>query len=121
MQDQIRVVVHFEIKPGGLAEFERLARQAVDHVDAHEPETSTYDWYIADDGNNARIYEVYESPEALLTHLMGKVGTEILGPITQVATMTAVDIYGKPSEQLIEAASNFPATVFGERLIGLTR
>ena len=121
MQNQIRVVAHFEINPGGRAEFERLAKQAVAYADAHEPETSTYDWYIADDGMNARIYEVYESPQALLTHLTGKIGTEILAPIMQVAPMTTVEVFGTPSEQLIEAARSFPATLYGERLTGLTR
>lgn len=121
MENQIRVVAHFEVNPGGRAEFQRLAEEAAAYADGNEPRTLIYDWYIADDGKTARIYELYESPEALLTHLAGSVGTEILPPIMKVAPMTAVEVFGRPSDELVAAASNFPATLFGERLAGLTR
>lgn len=121
MESQIRVVAHFEINPGGRAEFERLAKEAAAYADEHEEGTITYDWYIADDGKTARIYERYESSEALLAHLAGKVGTQILPPIMQVAPMTSVDVYGRASDQLQSVAENFPAILFGERLTGLTR
>lgn len=121
MDNQIRVVAHFEINPSERDEFERLAKQAATYADENEPGTLTYDWYVANDEKTARIFELYESSEALLAHLGGKVGTEILPPIMQVAPMTAVDIFGRASEQLIAAAQNFPATLFGERLTGLSR
>lgn len=121
MDNQIRVVAHFEINPGERVEFERLAREAAAYADESEPGTLTYDWYAADDDKTARIYELYESSEALLAHLGGKVGTEILPSIMQVAPMTAVEIFGRASEQLTAVAQNFPATLFGERLTGLTR
>lgn len=121
MQHQIRVVAHFEVNPGGRAEFQRLAEEAAVYADANEPGTLIYDWYIADDGKTARIYELYESSEALLAHLAGKVGTEILPPIMQVAPMTGVEVFGRPSDELIAAARSFPATLFGKRLTGLNR
>lgn len=121
MDNQIRAVALFEINPGERIEFERLAQQAAAYADENEPGTLTYDWYVADDDKTARIYELYESSEALLAHLGGKVGTEILPPIMRVAPMTAVDVFGPASEQLIEAAQNFPATLFGERVTGLSR
>lgn len=121
MGNRIRVVVHFEINPGERDEFERLAKEAAAYADGNEPGTLTYDWYVASDEKSARIFELYESSEALLAHLGGKIGTEILPPIMQVAPMTAVDIFGRASEQLIAAAQNFPATLFGERISGLSR
>lgn len=121
MENQIRVVAHFEINPGGRAEFERLAKEATAYADEHEEGTLIYDWYVADDGKTACIYELYESPVALLAHLAGKVGTEILPPIMQVAPMTGVEVFGRPSDELIAAARSFPATLFGERLTGLNR
>lgn len=121
MGNQIRAVAHFEINPGERIEFERLAKEAAAYADGNEPGTLTYDWYVANDDKTARIYELYESSEALLAHLGGKVGTEILPPIIQVAPMTAVDIFGRASERLVAVAQNFPATLFGERLTGLSR
>lgn len=121
MGNQIRVVAHFEINPGERNAFEGLAKQAAAYADGNEPGTLTYDWYVANDDKTARIYEQYDSSEALLAHLGGKVGTEILPPMMRIAPMTAVDIFGRASEQLIAVAQNFPATLFGERLTGLTR
>lgn len=118
---KIRVVAHFEINPGGRSEFERLAKEAAGYADENEPETLVYDWYVADDGETARIYEVYESSEALLAHLGGKIGTEILPPIMKAAPMTRVDLFGPASDQLVAAAGNFPATLFGGRFTGLSR
>lgn len=119
--DQIRVVAHFDIQPGQRAEFERLVNEAATYADENEPETLIYDWYIADDDSTARVYELYESSDALLAHLGGKIGTEILPPIMGVAPMTSVEIYGKASDQLAAAAQNFPAILFGERLAGVNR
>lgn len=121
MDHELRVVARFEINPGGRAEFERLAKEATAYANGHEEGTLTYDWYIAGDGKTAHIYERYESSEALLAHLAGDVGTKILPPIMQVAPMTSVDVYGRTSDQLKAVAENFPAVLFGERLIGLGR
>lgn len=120
-EDQIRVVAHFEIQPGQRDEFERLAREASSFVAENEEDTLIYDWYIADDGTTARIYELYTSSEALLTHLGGKVGTEILPPMMQIAPMTHIDLFGRPSEALEAAAGNFPATLYGEPFAGVNR
>ena len=121
MDAGLRVVAHFEINPGGRAEFERLAKEATAYADEHEEGTLAYDWYIAGDGKTARIYERYDSSKALLAHLIGKVGTQILPPIMQVAPMRSVDIYGRISDQLEAVAEKFPAVLFGERLTGLSR
>lgn len=120
-EDQIRVVAYFEIKPGQRGEFERMANEACSFVADNEEGTLIYDWYVADDDTTARLYELYDSSEALLAHLAGKVGTEILPPMMEIAPMTRVDLFGRPSEGLKAAAQNFPAVLYGDKIAGVDR
>lgn len=118
---RIRIVAYLELTPGKQDKFEELVRQAVDYVSASEPETLIYDWYVSDDGTSARIYELYESAEAVLTHLGGKAVSEILPSIIEFAPLTRIEAFGKPSDQLVSAASQLPVTFYGEAFAGLDR
>lgn len=118
-ENQIRAVAHFEIQPGSRAEFETLAKEAANYCDTDEPGTLIYDWYIGEDGTSARIYELYESSEAILAHLGGKVGTEMLPKIMEVAPLTKIEAFGSPSQQLVKAVEALPVIFYGKAVAGM--
>ena len=120
-ENQIRIVAHFEIHDGRQADFEKLAKEAAEYADANEPGTLIYDWYVADDGTKARIYELYTSSDAVLAHLGGKIVTEMFGPLMQTATLTGIEAFGRPSDKLVAAAESLPVTFYGEAFAGVDR
>lgn len=120
-ESQIRIVAHFEVHDGRQADFEKVAKEAVEYADANEPGTLIYDWYVADDGTRARAYELYASSDAVLAHLGGKIVTEMFGPLTQTAKLSAIEVFGPPSDNLVAAAERLPATLYGEAFAGVDR
>jgi hypothetical protein len=56
------------------------------------------------------VRETYQNSQAVLTHL-GMVG-DILGPVVEVGGGVEIEIFGRPSEELVQAVEAFRPTYY---------
>lgn len=120
-QGQMGVVAHFAIHAGRHDDFEEAARDATAFVQTNEPDGLIYDCHIADDGTSAAVYEVWASPEAVLAHLQGTVGADVLPRMLSAAEMTSVDLFGPATPELLATVEGLPVTAYGTAFAALDR
>ncbi len=65
---QTTLLVAFGIKPGRSEDFKAAADTLFAKVQATEPETLRYEYYLAEDGASCVSIEVFEDPEAFIFH-----------------------------------------------------
>ncbi len=103
--EQLQVSAIFpNIAPDNIAEFKRVAADAL-KITADDPGVLQYDWFFNADETRCVVREIYASSEAVLGHL-GMVG-DILGPVVELGGGLEIEIYGSPSEQLLQAIEAF--------------
>jgi quinol monooxygenase YgiN len=117
MSDRVSFVLELDVEPGKLDELRNVMQDMV-ALTRSEPGTLSYEWFLSDDGTACHIYERYADPEAVLAH--GTTFPENLWERFQTFRPTRLTVYGKASEALREAISEFrPA--FLEPLGGFVR
>ena len=89
--EEVRFVIDIEIADP--ARFKELVLECVE-ISRQEPGTLVYDWYIDETGTKGRLYEAYESMDALRTHTRGRVFSEVGPVLMEVCTFTHVDAFG---------------------------
>ena len=108
--EHIQVTATFpKITPDNLDEFKRLAGEALKIV-AGEPGALQYDWFFNADESVCVVRETYENSDAALAHI-GNVG-EILGPVVQLGGGLELELFGSPSDQLVQALGAFSPTCY---------
>ena len=118
MTDYLRVHVELSIPEGKIDEFKRMSDEIVGTVEANEPNTFTYEWYISDDNKKCNVVETFKDSEAMMAHL-GDVG-ESLGKLSEIAQLTGMMVYGHASDELRQALDPFRPEIF-ERWTGVSR
>ena len=98
------------ISAAGLAEFKRVAAEAL-AVTKTEPGTLQYDWFFSADESVCVVRETYADSDAVLAHL-GNVGP-LLAPLIDLGGGIKVEVFGSPSQQLLEATAALQPMVFG--------
>lgn len=106
----LRIIVHLNISPERLDTFKGMAQDIVSNVEADEPLTNGYEWYISDNGKNCYVAECYQNSDALLNHLEN-VG-DALGPLLDIAPLSEMIVFGSPSDTALEVLSGFGAKIF---------
>lgn len=88
-----------------------------------EPRTKSYRWYPSDkDNKNCIVSELYESSDAALAYLNGKVVEDILVPqIFTISKITRFESYGNPSKELEEELAKLSSNNYHSLRIGFTR
>jgi quinol monooxygenase YgiN len=118
MTDYIRANAELSIPAGKIDEFKKLAAELIKKVEANEPNTLSYEWFLSDDESKCYVLEIYKDSEALMAHL-GDIG-EMMGPFLELAPLTRLELYGSPSDEVRQALEPF-GTKFFEHWNGLTR
>jgi quinol monooxygenase YgiN len=116
--DQFRLVVHQNIRQGGLEAFKNLAEEMTRGVEADEPGTLCYEWYVSDDGSDCYLVEAYTDSDALLRHLKN-VGDK-LHAMMDISPLLELIVLGSPNQELRETLTGLGAK-FYPRFIGCTR
>jgi len=88
--------------------FKQLAAELGAKVEADEPGTEAYQWFLTEDGGYAMLYEQYESSEAFLTHL-GNV-TPVMDRFMAAMDIEAVLAFGDINDAARGALDSFGAT-----------
>jgi hypothetical protein len=100
MADPILVVDTSEIESGNVAEVRRLFADLVAFVDEHEAEPLVYCVYFDETGTRMTVAQIHPSSESMERHL--DVVGPLFRPLADLLRLTRVDLYGTPSERLLE-------------------
>ncbi|NNE70906.1 MAG: hypothetical protein HKN29_11170 [Rhodothermales bacterium] len=103
----VSYIVEFNIKDGKVDEFKALAHGFIKEVEANEPGTLGYEWYLGD-GGRCLIQETFEDSAALLTHL-GNVGPS-LPKLLEIAPIAGINVLGEVSDDARAALAGLGAT-----------
>jgi quinol monooxygenase YgiN len=106
--EEVRFVIDIEVKD--VERFKEVVQKCVE-VSRNEPGTLVYDWYIDEEKGRARLYEAYESLDAVKAHAAGPVFTDVGLPLMEIANFVHMDAFGDVGEFLKRPL--WPTTVWG--------
>jgi quinol monooxygenase YgiN len=96
--------IHFRalvtILKGKREEYKKLVQDMSRMVEANEPGTLHYQFYLNRDETKCIVNEIYANSEATLAHINGVASQTILPKIHKVSRISKLDVYGNPSKEL---------------------
>jgi quinol monooxygenase YgiN len=96
--------IHFRalvtIVKGKREEYKKLVQEMSRTVEANEPGTLHYQFYLNRDETKCIVNEIYADSEATLAHINGVASQTILPKIHNVSRISRLEVYGNPSEEL---------------------
>ena len=107
--EEVRFVIEIEVTD--VARFKETVARCVE-VSRTEPGTLLYDWYLDEAAGTARLYEAYESLDALRTHAKGPVSTDVGVPLGECSRFIHVDAFGDLGD-MTERPTFWPTTFWG--------
>lgn len=122
--DQVQYVVEFVIKPGKLDDFKALARELVERVEAEEPGTKSYQWYLSPNGMRCHLHQWYEDSAAFVAHARGDAVADLLPRLLEVSTMSEITFFGNPSAEaakVLERLAHRTTVTKNDWFAGFTR
>ena len=99
-QNQIHFRAEFTIEPGKIEEFKKLVQDMSRTVEANEPDTIDYQFYLNETETKCIVHETYVNSEAALVHNASVASQIILPKIFSVSKISRFDVYGNPSKKL---------------------
>ena len=118
MTNHIRAIAEVSIPEGKMNEFKKLAAEIIDKVEATEPNTLSYEWFLSNDQSKCYVVQSYKDSEAVMAQL-GNI-RDLSGPLHVVAPLTGLMIFGSPSDELRQAVKHVGPKIF-EHWNGVTR
>jgi quinol monooxygenase YgiN len=98
--NRIHIGAQFIVKEGKIDEFKKLIKDMGRMVEANEPDTIGYEFYLNSDETKCIVHETYVNSEAALAHASSIASQTILPKIFNVASVSRFDVYGSPSKEL---------------------
>jgi quinol monooxygenase YgiN len=106
--NQIHFRAEITIEEGKIEEFKKLVQEMSRVVEANEPDTINYQFYLnRDDETKCIVHETYANSEAVFAHNAGIASQTILPKIFSVSRISRFDVYGNPSEELQKVLTSF--------------
>lgn len=105
--DQIHFRAEFIVEEGKIKEFKKLVQDMSRVVEANEPDTINYKFYLNKDETKCIVNEIYANSEAVFAHNTGVASQTILPKIFNVSRISRFDVYGNPSEELQKMLTSF--------------
>ncbi|MFA9417289.1 putative quinol monooxygenase [Natrinema sp. HArc-T2] len=99
MSDVIVYVDQSTVRDGKLDELKAAMSDLVDFVDANEPDILSYDVYFSDDGTQMAVVHTHADSASLAYHM--EVAGPKFPPVGEFIDLEAIDVYGRPSEELV--------------------
>ena len=104
---QIQFRAEFTIQEGKIEEYKKLVQKMSRVVEANEPDTISYHFYLNRDETKCVVYETYANSEAVFAHNNGAASQTILPNIFNVSKISKFEVYGNPSEELQKVLTSF--------------
>jgi quinol monooxygenase YgiN len=108
-QTHFRVEFTIEGGEGKTEEYKKLVQDMSRVVEANEPDTINYQFYLNRAGTKCIVLETYANSEAVLAHITGIASQTILPKILSVSRISRFDVYGNASEKLQKSLARFGA------------
>lgn len=118
MGADVQFVLELEIADGGLDAFKECAQSACALVEASEPQTVSYRWFLNADETKCYIIEWYPNAEVIPAHL--ELVGPTLGEMLKVCKITRFEVFGDLSANAQAALQAAGAATYGA-WIGFTR
>ncbi len=106
----VAYVVELTIEEGKQDAFKQKAAKYIEQVEAGEPGTLAYQWFLAEDGSRCLLYENFADSNALLAHL-ANVGPS-LPDLLAIAPITRFEVLGEASADARAALADFGTVHF---------
>jgi hypothetical protein len=100
MLDLLVYVDTSDVREGALEELKPAIKTLVEFVEANEPRLIAYNVYLSEDRTKMTVLSVHPDPASLEYH-MAVVGP-LLRRFVDLVTLSAIHIYGEPSERILE-------------------
>jgi quinol monooxygenase YgiN len=105
MPGPIVFISHNSVKEGMLDEFRDAFGQVAQALDAEKPGTVVFLAFASDDGSEVSVVHVFPDADAMGQHLQGV--QERMGTAAEFIQTKGYEIYGSPSEPVLEAMRGF--------------
>ncbi len=105
--NQIHFRAEFTIEEGKIDQYKKLVQEMSKAVEANEPDTIGYQFYLNRAETKCIVHETYTNSEAVLAHNSGVASQTILPKIFSVSRISRFEVYGKPSEELQKVLTSF--------------
>jgi len=103
----------FTIEVGKIEEHKKLVQEMSRAVEANEPDTISYQFYLNRDETKCIVEETYAHSEAALAHNNSIASKTIIPKIRNISRTSKFEVYGKPSEELQKVLASFnPQTYY---------
>lgn len=109
---QIHFRAEFTIQEGKVQEYKKLVQDMSRVVEANEPDTIEYQFYLDSDETKCIVHETYASSEAVLAHNTCVASQTILPKIFSVSRISRFEVYGNPSEELRKLLTSFSPQIY---------
>ena len=106
---ELYLVARFSIQRGKLDAFRELAGLCMDSTRNKDSGTLQYDWFFNGDQTECIVLERYRDSNAILEHATNL--GHLLEDISAIGD-PVFEIYGNPSEELLDATGELPIRVF---------
>jgi len=110
--NQIHIRAEFFIKEGKMEEYKNLVQDMSRAVEANEPDTVDYHFYLNKDETKCIVHETYANSEAVLAHNNSVASKTILPKIFSVSKISRIEVYGNPSEELQKVLKSFGSQTY---------
>jgi quinol monooxygenase YgiN len=111
-RNQLHFRAEFTIKEGKIDEYKKLVQEMTRVVEANEPDTVSYQFYLNSDETKCIVLETYANSEAALAHNASVASKTILPKIFGVSRISGFDVYGNPSEELQKVLTSFGSKTY---------
>ena len=98
--DPIVVIDSSEIREGRIDELKTALRELVEFVEANEAEAIAYSIYIDEEGSRMTVMQIHPSSASVELHM--RLAVPAFRKFTELVVLSRVDIYGTPSDALLE-------------------
>jgi quinol monooxygenase YgiN len=88
------------IRDGRLAELKEAVAELVEFVRSNEPRLIAYEIYFDEAGSRMTVVQVHPDSASMEYHMT--VAGRAFAGFAELITLTTLDVYGKPSEELLE-------------------
>jgi quinol monooxygenase YgiN len=111
--NQILFRAEFTIQEEKIEEYKKLVQEMSRVVEANEPDTINYQFYLnRDDETKCIVYETYSNSEAVFAHMNGIASQTILPKISNISRISRFEVYGNPSEELQKVLTSFGPQIY---------
>jgi hypothetical protein len=102
--EPIIYVDNSDVREGKLTNLKTATSELVHLVEANEPQLIAYNVYFTEDGKRMTVVHIHRDSASLLHHM--KVAGPAFPKFADFITLMQIDIYGKPSSEVLEQLRN---------------